>query len=727
MNFYDIIDGVKASWSQFATDWQNGARSIGNSVKSWNGGDPSSPFWATGKIADTTSKIDTTLRNFSEGKTTADISSDDFSNQMSNLEIQDEKVRSLMADYFKNEEGKTVDGYNNIYDKKEHGTASNLLRWAAQSYVWLSYGLSDAGNDMYDNGINANNSLKLANNALGTAFVPVTAALGGIGNTQTWWEVLDSTVGAATRKIGEWIQYTGLDKTLGLTQEWVQDASNLALAWLTYGAAKGVTKWAKIAAPKISSAIDSAGTVIAPALEKGKNIMSDFGAKVKNPELASKLSSSFNRIDPTKYVEFKKMTGENVGQFLVNRGIKTVGDDTVMKTSDLFRKSIEEADKGFAAIEGRYTYGGGVDPIKMAIDEIRSSAQASADNWSWSKWKLESIARDYENGGITNVQLNSLKRMFQDGNKFSYMKEQLSPESVQKATNILNEIRSFQFELAKQSGFDNIAQINKNTQAYKFISDALQKKLEKQSGNNNVSLTDWILMAGWTPETIGMAIGKRLVSSDKAKTLILKATSWRKVKNELDKADTNSIIKENIKRQYGMTSDRSSTLSDRVNSPLVWLKALPAPSGKGNILSTKKTNIVYPEKASIIPPKKTVDKLGKNELHPSIFANKWGFIDPSFISRIVKNSFENTSLSDAKPGRLSWEKLSYEEARTEITKKWTPSKARIVVWLDDNGALILRDGRHLLQAYKDLKKEIPSSVILFESKSAEKKYLSHSK
>lgn len=88
--------------------------------------------------------------------------------------------------------------------------------------------------------------------------------------------------------------------------------------------------------------------------------------------------------------------------------------------------------------------------------------------------------------------------------------------------------------------------------------------------------------------------------------------------------------------------------------------------------------------------------------------------NPNKLSKIIVNSLENNK-SWIKKERLEWEKYSIEEAKTWFTNKWTFSKKRIIIWLNDNYEYILIDGRHLLEAYKLLKKDIPEEVIAFAS------------
>lgn len=97
---------------------------------------------------------------------------------------------------------------------------------------------------------------------------------------------------------------------------------------------------------------------------------------------------------------------------------------------------------------------------------------------------------------------------------------------------------------------------------------------------------------------------------------------------------------------------------------------------------------------------------------------------PNNISRVTKNSFHNTGWKGIKPDRLSGKKYSFQEIKTGKTLKWSLSKKRIVISIDEKWNLYLEDGRHLLQAFMEKNKAIPNNVVHFTSKKAFQKYYS---
>lgn len=91
----------------------------------------------------------------------------------------------------------------------------------------------------------------------------------------------------------------------------------------------------------------------------------------------------------------------------------------------------------------------------------------------------------------------------------------------------------------------------------------------------------------------------------------------------------------------------------------------------------------------------------------------------SKISKLIWNSLEN-NYNWVKPDRLDGEKLSLKEAETLLTKSWKNLKERILIGIDKDWNLVLEDGRHLLEAYRILWKEIPSEKLWFNGDKAKK-------
>jgi hypothetical protein len=119
-----------------------------------------------------------------------------------------------------------------------------------------------------------------------------------------------------------------------------------------------------------------------------------------------------------------------------------------------------------------------------------------------------------ENGTLSHSDINAIKRLYEQKVKVNYIKDQNSLE-VERATNIDNDVRNWQFDEASKLGFDNLKLINKETQLNRYLADNIGDKIARQLGNNNISLTDWII-AGQvpaTPQALALLAGKKLAQN----------------------------------------------------------------------------------------------------------------------------------------------------------------------------------------------------------------------
>lgn len=114
----------------------------------------------------------------------------------------------------------------------------------------------------------------------------------------------------------------------------------------------------------------------------------------------------------------------------------------------------------------------------------------------------------------------------------------------------------------------------------------------------------------------------------------------------------------------------------------------------------------------------------------SVIANSYDVVQPKFqggkfnppdtydasaISRNAKNSFFNDSSTKfEKPDRFDGLQQSYNEAKTGKTATGEDLPGRIVVGKDEQGNIVLKDGRALLEGYRDLKLPVPKNKVVFE-------------
>ena len=112
-------------------------------------------------------------------------------------------------------------------------------------------------------------------------------------------------------------------------------------------------------------------------------------------------------------------------------------------------------------------------------------------------------------------------------------------------------------------------------------------------------------------------------------------------------------------------------------------------------------------------PKIETPQVAKTE--PTIQSTKAETYNPEELSKSAKNSFLTAPEEKlAKYDRLQGKSYSISEAKTGLTQTGEDKAGRIVFGKNDAGETIIKDGRHLLEAYRQEGIEIPSRKIAFE-------------
>ena len=107
--------------------------------------------------------------------------------------------------------------------------------------------------------------------------------------------------------------------------------------------------------------------------------------------------------------------------------------------------------------------------------------------------------------------------------------------------------------------------------------------------------------------------------------------------------------------------------------------------------------------------------------------NKWGFTDVARATKTINAQELSDIATNAltkdktwlKSNRLDGEMWSIQEANNGLTQNGKNINGRILIWINDEWSLIIEDGRHLLEAYGELWRDIPESKISFRNKEAE--------
>ncbi len=239
---------------------------------------------------------------------------------------------------------------------------------------------------------------------------------------------------------------------------------------------------------------------------------------------SSSIVQRINRITPTKQNEFKKMTGQSVGEYLVDRNIIGTSDKTVTELATRMEKSMGEVDAALSARPELFK-----PPVMLsALRELEAKAAATSVTGAASPItaRVAELTKKLKGEGLTLSEINEAKRLYERNVKIDYVKQQ-NPEKIQLANNIDSGLREYVVEKATSLGIANVSELNKETQAAKFLIDEIGRASAGRAANNAISLTDWLLLAEGASDPVALAafLGKKGISSETFQAWVAKKIS----------------------------------------------------------------------------------------------------------------------------------------------------------------------------------------------------------
>lgn len=223
------------------------------------------------------------------------------------------------------------------------------------------------------------------------------------------------------------------------------------------------------------------------------------------------------RLTPTDARKFETIAGKSHGQYLKETGNFGTPDEIVKKEAEKFVQSLNEADNALASLPGEYKSPSIDVAASELVDKAKRVSAPGIDSPILAR--ATELQQKASTTGLSMSEVNELKRLYERNVKLGYNKL-MNADAVERATNIDNALRNWQFKQAKELGFTNLDELNKQTQLSKFMVDKLGNQILGKSGNNAVGLTDWIMISGGDPTAIGGLIVKKFFSSEKVQSKI---------------------------------------------------------------------------------------------------------------------------------------------------------------------------------------------------------------
>jgi hypothetical protein len=215
------------------------------------------------------------------------------------------------------------------------------------------------------------------------------------------------------------------------------------------------------------------------------------------------------RISKGKQAKFEKTAGESVGEYLTKRGIFGDIDEITSQLYKRFESSKKIADDSLEQIDGLFE----PEVVKTALEELieRETRVSSPGALSPNLSRVKRLNDKLNQKGLSMSEINEVKRLYESNIKLDYLRQNL-PESIAKANNVDDAIRTWQFDKADEMGLKNLPEINRETRLARQLADDLGTEYSGSAGNNAITLTDWIVLSGGEPSSVGAFLAKKTLS-----------------------------------------------------------------------------------------------------------------------------------------------------------------------------------------------------------------------
>lgn len=236
--------------------------------------------------------------------------------------------------------------------------------------------------------------------------------------------------------------------------------------------------------------------------EKIKSIPNKITPKSITP---SNIMQRVFRVNPSDQIKFQKMAGENIGEYATKRGI--FDKEALLNR---FENSKAEADNALASLDGKFN----PTPVNTMLKELYKREISVSLPGALSKDfpRVRELVNINQKNGLNMSEINEVKRIYERNVKLDYVRQNLS-DKIARANTLDSAVRKWQDTQAEKSGLLNLPQIKKEIQLSKQLINSLDKKEFGMDANNNISITDWIMLSGASPTSIAGFGVKRLFSN----------------------------------------------------------------------------------------------------------------------------------------------------------------------------------------------------------------------
>lgn len=232
------------------------------------------------------------------------------------------------------------------------------------------------------------------------------------------------------------------------------------------------------------------------------------------------------RLTPKEEMAFKNTSGRTVGEYLTETGNFGDPQSIVAKEAEKFASSKNMVDDALSKLPGEYQVGPVNDALQLIVKKGEGSSTSSVKAPYLSR--ATELLQKSQNQGLNMSEINEVKRLLEREVRLGYNKLN-KPQTVARATYVDDAIRQWQFKKAPELGLENLPELNKQTQVSKFLLNKLGDSIVGKGALNNMSLTDWIILAGGDGTAASSFLVKKFFSSKGIQAKIAKMLNRKPV------------------------------------------------------------------------------------------------------------------------------------------------------------------------------------------------------
>ena len=353
---------------------------------------------------------------------------------------------------------------------------------------------------------------------------------------------------------------------------------------------------------------------------------------------SSAIMNKIARLKPTDMTEFERLAGKTPGQYLVDTGNFGTPDKIISTEATKYVKSKAMVDTEMAKLPGVYKYGAVEDALNQLLDTAKNTSTPNVPAPYLEE--VNSLIQKYKSGGLTMEEINRVKRLFEREVKLGYNKVSTPSETIKRATNVDSAIRNWQISKAKDLGFNNITDLNKQTQLSRFIVDKLGDQVIGQSGLNFNSLTDWIVLSGGNPEAVAGFLTKKFFSSRAVQAKIAELLNVGQPVKSIISPDVKPTVESALRTQWpeGTRLELPPALS-KIRSSMPSGEVMKVTPSDSNMELTSKTGVNLSSKPAQ-PPVLEKSRISSSNSSIKNANSQGGFIDIGKMSSDIKSLFQ---------------------------------------------------------------------------------------